>query len=123
MLQRQLSHFNGRKFDHCQVYAAYIFYVWLRLVLYHEHVHSLDFVWFLLVACTILWAKYTEYTVIHFVHSISMTTTNRLILFGRNVRWFLLTSREDINTLCEQNEGFLTAKAGGTYSDRFALHG
>jgi hypothetical protein len=46
MLQRQLSHLNGRKLD------PYIFYVWLHLVLYREHVHSHDFVW--LVACTIL---------------------------------------------------------------------
>jgi hypothetical protein len=30
------------------------FYVWLRLVLQHEHVHSHYFVWLLLVACTIL---------------------------------------------------------------------
>jgi hypothetical protein len=31
-----------------------IFSVWLRLVLYREHVHSHDFVWLLLVACIIL---------------------------------------------------------------------
>jgi hypothetical protein len=33
--------------------ATYIFYVWLSLVLYHEHVHSHNFVWLLLLACTI----------------------------------------------------------------------
>jgi hypothetical protein len=31
ILQRQLSHLNGRKLDRRQVYAPYIFYVWLRL--------------------------------------------------------------------------------------------
>jgi hypothetical protein len=34
--------------------ASYIFYVWLHPVLYSKHVHSHDFVWLLLVACTIL---------------------------------------------------------------------
>jgi hypothetical protein len=34
--------------------VAYIFNVWLRLALYCDHVHSHDFVWLLLVACTIL---------------------------------------------------------------------
>jgi hypothetical protein len=37
MLQRQLSHLNGRKLDHRQVQASY------------KHVHSHDFVWLLLV--------------------------------------------------------------------------
>jgi hypothetical protein len=54
MLQRQLSHLNGRKLDHSQVQASYIVCIWLCLVLYHEHVHSHDFVWLLLVASTIL---------------------------------------------------------------------
>jgi hypothetical protein len=31
-----------------------MFSVWLRLVLYYEHVHSHGFVWLLLAACTIL---------------------------------------------------------------------
>jgi hypothetical protein len=31
-----------------------ISYVWLHLVPYSKHVHSHDFVWFLLIACTIL---------------------------------------------------------------------
>jgi hypothetical protein len=44
ILQRQLNHLNGRKLDHSQVYASYIFYVWLCLVLYHEYVRSHDFV-------------------------------------------------------------------------------
>jgi hypothetical protein len=37
-----------------------IFYVWLRLVLCCEHVHSHDFVWLLLVACTILLNTYNR---------------------------------------------------------------
>jgi hypothetical protein len=45
MLQRHLSHLNGRELDHRQVKASYyIFYVWFHLVLYCEHVHSHDFV-------------------------------------------------------------------------------
>jgi hypothetical protein len=51
MLQRQLSHLNGRTLNHSEVQASYIF--WLRLVLYHERVHSHVFIR-LLVACTIL---------------------------------------------------------------------
>jgi hypothetical protein len=35
-------------------FKPHISYVWLRLVLYKEYVHSHDFVWLLLVACTIL---------------------------------------------------------------------
>jgi hypothetical protein len=34
MLQLQLSQLNFRKLDHCQIQATYIFYIWLRLVLY-----------------------------------------------------------------------------------------
>jgi hypothetical protein len=34
-------------------FRPYIFRVWLRLVLYREHVHSHDSVWLLLLACTI----------------------------------------------------------------------
>jgi hypothetical protein len=33
---------NGRKLDLRQVQASYIFYVWLPLALYREHVHSHD---------------------------------------------------------------------------------
>jgi hypothetical protein len=50
----QLSHLNGRKFDHCEVWASCIFCVWLHLVIYREPVHAHDFVWLLFVACTIL---------------------------------------------------------------------
>jgi hypothetical protein len=39
-LQRQLSRLNGRKLDHSQVQAPYIFHVWLHLFLYREHVNS-----------------------------------------------------------------------------------
>jgi hypothetical protein len=44
MLQRQLSHLKGRKLDCRQVKAVYIFYVWFRIVLCCERVHSHDFV-------------------------------------------------------------------------------
>jgi hypothetical protein len=54
MLQRQISHLNGRRIDRRQVWASHIFSVWLRLVLYCDYVHSHDYVCFLLVACTIL---------------------------------------------------------------------
>jgi hypothetical protein len=55
MLQRQLSHLNGRKLHH-QVSSYYIVCVWLRLVLYREH----DIVWLLLVACTMLLCNCTN---------------------------------------------------------------
>jgi hypothetical protein len=58
MIQRQLSHLNGRKLDHRQVYPTCIFYVWLRLVLYSEYVHSNDFIWLLFIACIILLYNY-----------------------------------------------------------------
>jgi hypothetical protein len=54
MLQRQLSHLNGRKLDRLQVEASYIFYLSIRLVLCCERVHSHYFIWLLFVACTIL---------------------------------------------------------------------
>jgi hypothetical protein len=60
ILQRQLSHLNGRKLCHRQVEASYIFYVWLRLVLYCEHAHSHDFVRLLLIACAILYTYNTD---------------------------------------------------------------
>jgi hypothetical protein len=53
MLQRRFSHLNGRKLDHRQVKASYIFFVWLRLVLYCKYFHSHYSVWLLLVACTV----------------------------------------------------------------------
>jgi hypothetical protein len=58
MLQRQFSHLNGRELDNRQVYASDIFYVWLRIILYRENVHSLDFVWLLLVVWTELLVLY-----------------------------------------------------------------
>jgi hypothetical protein len=54
MLQRQLSHLNGRKLDHRQVQFSYIFYVWSLVVIRCEHVHPRDFVRLLLVVCAIL---------------------------------------------------------------------
>jgi hypothetical protein len=55
MLQRLPSHLNGLKLDHRQVEASYIFYVWHRLVPWCENIHSRDYVWLLLVACTNLY--------------------------------------------------------------------
>jgi hypothetical protein len=43
MLQRELSHLNGRKLHQRQVQVSYILYVRFHLVLYREHVHSHDF--------------------------------------------------------------------------------
>jgi hypothetical protein len=54
MLQQQLRYLNGCKLNHSQVKDSYVFYVWCCLVLCCEHVYSHDFVWLLLVACTIL---------------------------------------------------------------------
>jgi hypothetical protein len=50
----QLSHLNSHKLDYHQVQVSYIFYIWLHLVLYREHVRSHDFVWLLLASCIIL---------------------------------------------------------------------
>jgi hypothetical protein len=58
MLQRQLSHLNGRKLHHRQVEAYYIFYVWFQPVVYPEYIYSHDFVILLLVAFTILFYNY-----------------------------------------------------------------
>jgi hypothetical protein len=55
MLQRQFSHLDDGMLDHRQVWASYIFYIWLRHVLYCEHVHSHDFAWLLFVARTIFY--------------------------------------------------------------------
>jgi hypothetical protein len=52
ILQQQLSHLNSPKLDQSQ--DSDIFYVWLCLVLNHEHVISHDSVWLQFVACTIL---------------------------------------------------------------------
>jgi hypothetical protein len=41
-------------------------------------------------------------------HSVSITTTNRLILFREN-------RTEHINALCGQNGKFFNVEAGGTY--------
>jgi hypothetical protein len=43
MLQRQFSDLNGRKLDHCPSLRLLHFYVWLRLLLNCENVHSHDF--------------------------------------------------------------------------------
>jgi hypothetical protein len=59
MLQQQLSHLNGRKFDRAMFKLPNIC-VCLRLVLCCEHDHSYDFLWLLLVACIVL--LYNVYT-------------------------------------------------------------
>jgi hypothetical protein len=45
MLQTQLSHLKSRRLDRSQIEASYtrIFYVWLCLVLFCEHVYSHNF--------------------------------------------------------------------------------
>jgi hypothetical protein len=58
LMLQQLSHLNGHKLDHCQVEASYIFYVQFCLLLYCEHVYAHDFIWLLLVACTVLLHNY-----------------------------------------------------------------
>jgi hypothetical protein len=54
ILQRQLSHLNGREIDNRQIQVSYILHVWLRLILYREHVHSPGIKWLLFVVCMVL---------------------------------------------------------------------
>jgi hypothetical protein len=42
----------------------------------------------------------------HRKHSVSITTTNRLMLFVERVAVYCENHREHINTLCEQNAEF-----------------
>jgi hypothetical protein len=55
------------------------------------------------------------------VHYVSMTTTNRLMLFRETVAVYCENHMEHTNTLCGQNAEFWDVKAGGTYSDHWAL--
>jgi hypothetical protein len=63
MLQRLPSHLNGRTLDRRQVQASYIFCVGLLLFRCREHLRFSDFVWPLLVACTISLCNH-KYTVL-----------------------------------------------------------
>jgi hypothetical protein len=49
--------------------------------------------------------------------------SNRLMLFGETVAVYCENHTEHTDTLCEQNAEFSCAKAGGTYSDHWALKG
>jgi hypothetical protein len=52
MTQLQLSLLNDREFDRRKVKVYYILYIWLCRCLFYQHIHPLDFVRLLLVACT-----------------------------------------------------------------------
>jgi hypothetical protein len=49
-------------------------------------------------------------------HYVSMTKTNRLMLFGEIIAVYCENHTEHINTLCGQNAEFLNFKAIGRYS-------
>jgi hypothetical protein len=56
-------------------------------------------------------------------HYVSATTPSRLMLFGETVAVYCENHTEHTNTLCGQNAEFWYVKAGGTYSDHWALKG
>jgi hypothetical protein len=88
MLKRQISHLNCRKLDHRQVQASYTFYVWLRLVLYYEHVHSENFIWRLLIACTILLSNRIRRKVESRVQIFDSVNFRKLLMVLRNLFFF-----------------------------------
>jgi hypothetical protein len=54
-------------------------------------------------------------------HFVSTTKPNRLMLFGETVAVYCENHTENTNTLCGLNAEYV--KAGGTYSDHWALKG
>jgi hypothetical protein len=56
-------------------------------------------------------------------HYVSTTKTNRLILFGETVAVYCENHMEHTDTLCGQDAEFWCVKAGGTYSNHWALKG
>jgi hypothetical protein len=56
-------------------------------------------------------------------HHVTATKTNRLTLFRETVAVYRKNHMEHTNTLCGQNAEFWYAKAGGTYSNHWALEG
>jgi hypothetical protein len=56
-------------------------------------------------------------------HYVSVTKPNRLFLFRETVAVYCENHTEHKDTLCGQNAGFQCVKAGGTYSDHWALKG
>jgi hypothetical protein len=56
-------------------------------------------------------------------HYVSATKPNRLMLFGETVAVYCENHTEHTDTLCGQNVEFWYVKAGGTYSDHWALKG
>jgi hypothetical protein len=59
----------------------------------------------------------------HRKHSVSITKPNRLMLFREIIAVYCENHTKHINTLCEQNKGFLNVKSNGTYIYHFALQG
>jgi hypothetical protein len=54
---------------------------------------------------------------------VSATKPNLLMLFGETVAVYCENHAEHTNTLCGQNAKFWCVKAGGTYSNHWALNG
>jgi hypothetical protein len=56
-------------------------------------------------------------------HYVSATEPNRLMVFGETVAVYCENHTEHINTFCRQNAEIWYIKAGGTYSNCWALKG
>jgi hypothetical protein len=56
-------------------------------------------------------------------HYVSTTKNNRLMLFGETVAVYCENHTEHTDTLCGQNVESWCVKAGGTYSNHWALKG
>jgi hypothetical protein len=56
-------------------------------------------------------------------HYVSTTKPNRLMLFGETVAVYCENHTEHTNILCGQNVEFWCVKAGGMYSNHWALKG
>jgi hypothetical protein len=56
-------------------------------------------------------------------HYVSATKTNRLMLFRETVAVYCENHMEHTNTPCGQNAEFWYVKAGGTYTNYWALKG
>jgi hypothetical protein len=56
-------------------------------------------------------------------HQVSITKSNRLMLFREIIPVYCENHMEHTNTLCGQNSDFLCVKAGGAYSYRCAFKG
>jgi hypothetical protein len=56
-------------------------------------------------------------------HYVSTTKPNRLMLFGERVAVYCENHTKHRDAMCGQNVEFWYVKAGGTYSDHWALKG